>query len=62
MCTDVAATRAQLEAKGVEFTAPVSDERWGLLTRLKVPGFGELGLYQPRHASPLPAFSSGCTT
>jgi catechol 2,3-dioxygenase-like lactoylglutathione lyase family enzyme len=57
MCQDVAATRARLEAKGVEFTEPVSEEPWGLLTRLKVPGFGELGLYEPRHASPLPAFS-----
>jgi catechol 2,3-dioxygenase-like lactoylglutathione lyase family enzyme len=57
MCRDVAATRAKLEAKGVEFTQPVSEEPWGLLTRLKVPGFGELGLYEPRHPSPLPAFS-----
>lgn len=56
MCTDVAKTRAELESKGVEFTAPVSDERWGLLTRMQVPGYGELGLYQPRHKSPLPAF------
>jgi hypothetical protein len=57
MCTDIEATRAKLEAKGVEFSAPVSDQGWGLVTRLKVPGFGELGLYEPRHASPLPAFS-----
>jgi catechol 2,3-dioxygenase-like lactoylglutathione lyase family enzyme len=57
MCTDIEATRTKLEAKGVEFSAPVSDQGWGLVTRLKVPGFGELGLYEPRHASPLPAFS-----
>ena len=56
MCTDVAATRRELEAKGVEFVAPVTDEGYGLMTRLRVPGFGELGLYEPRHASPLPAF------
>ena len=56
MCTDIEATRAQLEAKGVEFTQPVSDQGWGLVTRVKVPGFGELGLYEPRHKSPLPAF------
>ena len=31
MCTDIEATRVQLEAKGVEFTQPVSDEGWGLL-------------------------------
>ena len=35
----------------------MSDQGWGLVTRLKVPGFGELGLYEPRHKSPLPAFS-----
>jgi catechol 2,3-dioxygenase-like lactoylglutathione lyase family enzyme len=56
MCTDLAATRSGLEAKGVGFTEPVTDEGWGLLTFLAVPGFGPLGLYEPRHASPLPAF------
>jgi catechol 2,3-dioxygenase-like lactoylglutathione lyase family enzyme len=56
MCTDVEATRHELEAKGVEFVAPIEDEGWGLLTRFAVPGFGDLGLYQPHHPSPLPAF------
>src|SRR5215831_9649114 len=56
MCEDVEATRRELEAKGVEFVEPVTDAGWGLLTRLEVPGFGALGLYQPRHASPLEAF------
>ncbi|MQA74704.1 MAG: extradiol dioxygenase [Solirubrobacterales bacterium] len=56
MCRDVEATKRELEAKGVEFTEPVGDEGYGLLTRLKVPGFGELGLYEPRHPSPLPPF------
>jgi catechol 2,3-dioxygenase-like lactoylglutathione lyase family enzyme len=57
MCTDVEATRRRLEAKGVEFVAPVSDEGFGRLTRLRVPGYGELGLYEPRHPSPLPGFA-----
>ena len=56
MCNDVAATRRELEAKGVAFAAPVSDEGFGLMTRLVVPGYGELGLYEPRHPSPLAAF------
>jgi len=56
MCRDVEVTRRELEAKGVEFVAPISDEGWGLITRLKVPGFGELGLYEPRHPSPLAEF------
>ena len=49
MCDDIHATVAQLQAEGVEFTSPVTDQRWGLLTSLKLPGGGELGLYEPRH-------------
>jgi catechol 2,3-dioxygenase-like lactoylglutathione lyase family enzyme len=56
MCTDIEATRRRLEAKGVEFTGPVSDEGFGRLTYMRVPGFGELGLYEPHHPSPLPGF------
>jgi catechol 2,3-dioxygenase-like lactoylglutathione lyase family enzyme len=53
MCADLRATMAELERRGVEFTAPASTERWGLVTSLRVPGAGEVGLYQPTHASPL---------
>jgi catechol 2,3-dioxygenase-like lactoylglutathione lyase family enzyme len=53
MCDDIEATVAQLEAKGVQFTRPISDEGFGLMTAMKVPGGDELGLYEPRHASPL---------
>jgi catechol 2,3-dioxygenase-like lactoylglutathione lyase family enzyme len=49
MCDDVEATVAELTAKGVEFTSPITNLGFGLLTRLRVPGAGELGLYQPRH-------------
>jgi catechol 2,3-dioxygenase-like lactoylglutathione lyase family enzyme len=49
MCDDVEATMSELAAKGVEFIRPVSDERWGRLTRLRLPGGGELGMYEPRH-------------
>ncbi|SEP52576.1 VOC family protein [Amycolatopsis saalfeldensis] len=49
MCDDVDATVADLAAKGVEFTEPVTDARWGRLTRLRLPGGGEVGLYEPRH-------------
>lgn len=57
MCDDIAATVAELSAKGVELACPVQDVGWGLLTRLKVPGGDELGLYEPRH--PTPPRSSG---
>ena len=49
MCDDVHATVAELKAKGVEFTKPISDQGFGLVTSMKVPGGGEIGLYQPRH-------------
>lgn len=49
MCDDVDATVADLVAKGVEFTQPVTQAGWGRLTRLRLPGGGEVGLYEPRH-------------
>jgi catechol 2,3-dioxygenase-like lactoylglutathione lyase family enzyme len=53
MCDDIEATMEELRQKGVEFTRPVTDEGWGLLTAFSVPGGGELALYEPRHPSPL---------
>lgn len=53
MCDDIHATVAALTARGAEFTRPVSDEGFGLMTALAIPGGGELGIYEPRHASPL---------
>lgn len=58
MCHDIQRTVADLEAKGVEFVAPVTDEGWGQVTRFKVPGAGEMGLYEPSHPSPLDGFAS----
>jgi hypothetical protein len=48
MCDDVNDAVDQLKAKGVS-CGPVSDEGWGLLTSVELPGGGQLGLYQPRH-------------
>jgi catechol 2,3-dioxygenase-like lactoylglutathione lyase family enzyme len=53
MCKDIEQTMDELERKGVEFVAPLTDESWGLLTRMNIPGAGDIGLYQPKHASPL---------
>ncbi|MBV8830691.1 MAG: extradiol dioxygenase [Acidobacteriaceae bacterium] len=53
MCDDAETTVAELRAKGVEITAPVQDVGFGLLTALRLPGGGEVRLYQPKHASPL---------
>jgi catechol 2,3-dioxygenase-like lactoylglutathione lyase family enzyme len=57
MCDDIERTVAELEGKGVEFVSPIADEGYGLMTRFKIPGGGEIGLYEPRHPSPLAAFS-----
>jgi catechol 2,3-dioxygenase-like lactoylglutathione lyase family enzyme len=57
MCHDLDDTVRELEAKGVVFTEPVSEEEFGRLTRFKVPGAGHAWLYEPNHASPLSEFS-----
>jgi hypothetical protein len=49
LCDDINATVQELMAKGVEFSKPISDESWGLLTAIRLPGGGELGIYEPRH-------------
>jgi catechol 2,3-dioxygenase-like lactoylglutathione lyase family enzyme len=51
VCDDVEATVAELTGKGVEFTSPVSDQGFGLVTSLRLPGGGALQLYQPTHAT-----------
>jgi len=53
MCDDISATVDALGAKGVRFSGAVTDEGWGLLTAIELPGGGQLGLYEPRHPSPL---------
>jgi catechol 2,3-dioxygenase-like lactoylglutathione lyase family enzyme len=53
MCEDVGATVEELGGKGVEFTREIRDEGFGLMTALRLPGGGELALYEPRHPSPL---------
>jgi predicted enzyme related to lactoylglutathione lyase len=53
MCEDVEATVAELKHKGVEFTQPIKDAGFGLLTAMRIPDGSELYLYQPKHASPL---------
>jgi catechol 2,3-dioxygenase-like lactoylglutathione lyase family enzyme len=56
MCHDVEQTVEELERKGIEFVSPIEEEDWGLSTRFRLPGGGEIGLYQPKHASPLSEF------
>ncbi|MDE3085607.1 MAG: extradiol dioxygenase [Acidobacteriota bacterium] len=48
MCDDLAAEIAALGARGVA-CSEVTEARWGLVTELRLPGGGVLGLYQPTH-------------
>ena len=52
MCDDVNATVAELSARGAEIQDRLG-RGFGLLTAIRLPGGGELGLYQPKHPSPL---------
>lgn len=51
LCDDVAAFIAEMKRRKVA-CGPVQNRGWGLLTELKLPGGGSLGVYQPRHARP----------
>ena len=52
MCDDVHALIAELRKKKVK-CSEVDEQRWGSITRLTLPGGGKLGIYQPKHPSPL---------
>jgi len=51
MCDDVEETIAELGAKGVEVASGIEEAGFGRLARIKVPGAGTIGLYEPRHAT-----------
>jgi hypothetical protein len=52
MCDDVQALIAEMTAKKIACSA-VHEERWGSITNVTLPGGGQIGVYQPKHASPL---------
>jgi catechol 2,3-dioxygenase-like lactoylglutathione lyase family enzyme len=56
MCDDLAATMAELAAKGATFAGDVVVQEWGHCGPLVVPGAGEVTLYQPRYDPPAFAF------
>ena len=51
MCNDVQAESARLADMGIKCSS-ISNEGWGLLTMVGLPGGGKLGLYEPRHPRP----------
>jgi catechol 2,3-dioxygenase-like lactoylglutathione lyase family enzyme len=56
MCDDVGATVEDLRAKGARIDGDVTEAGFGLMTTIRLPGGGRLGLYEPRHPSPLTGF------
>jgi hypothetical protein len=52
ICDDIKKTVADLNSRGY-LTAPVEDRGWGLVTTIALAGDELVGLYEPRHASPL---------
>jgi len=52
MCDDLKAEMKTLGEKGVRFSE-VQEARWGSVTKIRLPGGSEVGLYQPRHPSPI---------
>ncbi len=52
MCDDLKAEIAELGKKGIR-CSEVQKERWGSITKIRLPGGGEIGLYQPSHPTAL---------
>ncbi len=50
-CRDIDAFVAAMKAEGIS-CAPVQHLRWSLLTQVRLPGGGKLGVYQPLHERP----------
>jgi hypothetical protein len=52
MCDDIVATLKDLTSRNVK-VSEVSEQRWGKLASLILPGGSKIGIYEPRHPSPL---------
>jgi len=52
MCDDITSTLKDLKSKNVK-VSDVSEQRWGRLATFTLPGGGRIGIYEPKHPSPL---------
>ena len=52
LCDSLQSEMAALAKKGVK-CSKVEEARWGSITKMKLPGGGEIGLYQPKHPTAL---------
>jgi catechol 2,3-dioxygenase-like lactoylglutathione lyase family enzyme len=49
VCDDIEETVADLEKRGVAVDGPITDQGWGRLATVPLPGGGRLGIYEARH-------------
>jgi catechol 2,3-dioxygenase-like lactoylglutathione lyase family enzyme len=52
MCDDLKSEISSLAEKGVK-CSEAQEARWGSITKMQLPGGGEVGLYQPKHPTAL---------
>ena len=52
MCDDLPTEISALEEKGIR-CSDVQEARWGSITKIRLPGGCEVGLYQPKHPTAL---------
>ena len=57
MCGDLKAEISSLVGKGVR-CSDVQEARWGSIVKIRLPGGGEVGLYQPKHPTALTLISN----
>jgi hypothetical protein len=53
MCADIEQFVSEMRAQSISMDE-VTDQGWGLLSKINLPGGGSLGVYQPRHPRPEP--------
>ena len=52
MCDDIEEALERLAERGIN-ASEVTDRGWGLLTTIELPSGETIGMYEPRHASPI---------
>src|SRR5262245_58375442 len=52
LCADLKTEMEVLAQKGVH-CSEVQETRWGSITKIRLPGGGQIGLYQPKHPTAL---------
>ena len=51
MCDDIRSFVEEMSKHSIT-CSELQDQGWGILTQLKLPGGGSLGVYQPKHERP----------